>query len=178
MAAGGVLSNPRAGVVHAGSVELRNEAVSQLVNSEQAPPLPERGARELAQLEHSVNTLVERLHSLEQARRQLLSNFVHELGRPLAALESAIHALLGRSGRNVAVRKELLEGMHGQVGHLRRLLDDLVGLQGQALGTLELRRKPTDIGQWLASSLAPWREAARAKELHWQADVPEGLPNS
>ncbi len=154
-----------------------NEAISQLVRSKQALPLPEDGPQELAQLKHSVNTLVERLQSQEQMRRQLLSNLVHELGRPLGALESAIHALLGRSGRDEALRKELLEGMHGQVGHMRRLLDDLVGLQGQTLGTLELHRQPTDIGQWLTSSLPSWREAARAKELHWQDNVPDGLPN-
>jgi signal transduction histidine kinase len=177
---GGLLLGTVAGLFLALNLERplqqMNEAVSQLVNSEQAAPLPERGPRELAQLEHSVNTLVERLHALEHTRRQLLSNLVHELGRPLGALESAIQALLGRAGCDEAIRKELLEGMHGQVGHMRRLLDDLAGLHGQALGTLELRRQPTGIGQWLGRSLAPWREAALAKELHWQASVPDDLP--
>jgi len=153
-----------------------NEAVSQLASSEQTVPLPERGPQELAQLEHSVNVLVERLHSLEQARRQLLSNLVHELARPLAALDSAIEALLGGSGGDEAIRQELLEGMHGQVGRMSRLLDDLVGLHGQVLGTLELDRKPTHISPWLNQSLPSWREAARAKGLHWQASVPNDLP--
>ena len=153
-----------------------NEAVSRLARSEQTTPLPERGPQELAQLEHSVNVLVQRLHSLEQARRQLLSNLVHELGRPLGALDAAIQALLGRSGRDGAIRQELLEGMHGQVGRMRRLLDDLVGLHGQVLGTLELDRRPTSVGELLASSLPAWREAARAKGLHWEASVPDDLP--
>jgi signal transduction histidine kinase len=153
-----------------------NEAVSQLVSGEQTTPLPEKGPQELVQLERAVNALVERLHSLEQARRQLLSNLVHELGRPLGALDAAIQALLGRSGRDEALRQELLAGMHAQVGRMRRLLDDLVGLHGQLLGTLELDCRPTDIGQWLARSLPSWREAARAKGLQWQADLPKDLP--
>jgi signal transduction histidine kinase len=157
-------------------LEQVNEAVSRLVSSEQAAPLPERGPQELARLAHSVNVLVERLHSLEQARRQLLSNLVHELGRPLGAMDSAIQALLGRSGRDEAIRQELLEGVHGQVGRMRHLLDDLVGLHGQALGTLELNRQPTAMSPWLSHLLAPWREAARAKGLHWQAGVPDDLP--
>jgi signal transduction histidine kinase len=177
---GGLLLGALAGLFLALNLERPlqqlNEAVSQLVRSEQAPPLPENGPQELAHLKHSVNLLVERLHSLEQTRRHLLSNLVHELGRPLGALESAIQALLGRSGRDEAVRQELLEGMHGQVGRMRRLLDDLVGLHGQALGTLELQRAPTGISQWLTRSLPPWREAARAKDVHWQASVPDGLP--
>ena len=32
------------------------------------------------------------------------------------------------------------------------------------------------MGPWLTRSLSSWREAARAKELHWQATVPEDLP--
>jgi signal transduction histidine kinase len=153
-----------------------NEAVSRLVSSKQAAPLPEKGPQELVRLQHSVNTLVERLHSAEQARRQLLSNLVHELGRPLGALDSAIQALTGRPGQDEAIRQELLGGMHGQVGRMRRLLDDLTELHGQTVGALKLERRPTDMGTWLSQSLPSWREAARAKGLQWQANVPDYLP--
>ena len=153
-----------------------NDAVSRLVSDEQAAPLAEKGPQELARLEHSVNTLVERLHSAQQARRQLLSNLVHELGRPLGALDSAIQALKGRSGQDEAIRQELLVGMHGQLGRMRRLLDDLTELHGQALGALKVERRPTDMGAWLSQSLPSWREAARAKGLEWEASVPDYLP--
>jgi signal transduction histidine kinase len=178
--AGGLILGAVAGLVLALNLERPlqqvNEAVSQLVSGERAAPLPEAGPQELARLQGSVNTLVERLRSLEQARRQLLSNLVHELGRPLGALDSAIQALLGRSGRDEAIRQELLEGMQGQVGGMRRLLDDLVELNSQVLGTLELNRQPTPISPWLHRMLAPWRELARARDLHWQASVPAALP--
>src|SRR3990172_4924817 len=55
--------------------------------------LPEDGPQEMRHLSRAVNHLVGRLTSLEQARRRLLANLVHELGRPLAALRSAIHPL-------------------------------------------------------------------------------------
>ncbi|MBN1314467.1 MAG: HAMP domain-containing protein, partial [Anaerolineales bacterium] len=45
-------------------------AVSQLASGQQMKPLPEQGPVELQLLARSVNTLVERLRSLEQARRQ------------------------------------------------------------------------------------------------------------
>jgi two-component system sensor histidine kinase BaeS len=145
--AGGLLLGAVAGLFLALNLEHPlqqvNQAVSQLTSGERSTPLPERGPQELAQLAHSVNTLVERLHTLEQARRQLLSNLVHELGRPLGALRSAVQALLGRSGGDAALRQELLVGIDEEINRLQRLLDDLVGLHEQALGTLELRRQPT-----------------------------------
>jgi two-component system sensor histidine kinase BaeS len=152
------------------------EAVHQLASGERLTPLPERGVREIQKLLHSVNTLVERLHSLEQARRQLLSNLVHELGRPLGAVRSTTQALLGRAGEDAALRQELLEGMDAEVDRLGRLLDDLAGLHDQALGTLELNRQPVELSEWLAHLLPLWREAAQAKGLHWQATIPSSLP--
>jgi two-component system sensor histidine kinase BaeS len=151
-------------------------AVHRLISGEQLVPLSEKGPQEVRTLVHEVNTLVERLHSLEHARRKLLANLVHELGRPLGALQSAIQALLGGATEQASLRRELLVGMRDEVSRLRLLLDDLAGLHDQVIGTLELDRRPTDLDEWLAHTLGPWREAAQAKDLRWQATVAHPLP--
>jgi signal transduction histidine kinase len=151
-------------------------AACQLSSGEQLAPLPERGPIEIQNLLHSMNVLVQRLLSLEQARRHLLSNLVHELGRPLGALRSATQALLGRSGEDTTLRRELLEGMSAEMDHLGRLLDDLAGLHDQVLGTLELNRQPTQLSEWLARTEPPWRESAQAKGLAWYASIAPDLP--
>jgi signal transduction histidine kinase len=151
-------------------------AAQQLASGERLTQLPERGPKEIQDLLHSMNVLVQRLLSLEQARRQLLSNLVHELGRPLGAFRSATQALLGRSGEDAALRRELLLGMDTEVDRLGRLLDDLARLHGQVLGTLELNRQPTALGEWLVRTLPPWRESAQAKGLMWKATIPPDLP--
>jgi two-component system sensor histidine kinase BaeS len=151
-------------------------AIHQLVGGERLAPLPEEGPHELRLLAHSVNTLVERLHTLEDTRSRLLANLVHELGRPLGALRSAIQALLGGADRDENLRQELLIGMDREVGLLRHLLDDLVGLHDRVIGSLELDPQETDVKAWLVPILAPWREAALAKGLIWEADIPAELP--
>jgi len=152
------------------------EAIYQLASGRQLTMLPEQGLAEVRLLLRAVNNLVERLHTLEQARRQLLANLVHELGRPLGALHSAIQALQGGADEDAALRRELLVGMDEEVGRLRRLLDDLAHLRDQVVGTLELDRQPVALSEWLPSVLAPWREAARDKGLYWQAAIPTNLP--
>jgi two-component system sensor histidine kinase BaeS len=152
------------------------QAVANLAGGQPSPPVAETGPQEIRLLARSVNTLVARLTSLEEARRQLLANLVHELGRPLGALRSAIQALRGGADQQPDLRGELLEGMDSEVGRLNRLVDDLAGLHGQVLGTQELHREPTAVSDWLARLLAPWRQAARAKGLHWQETVPAQLP--
>jgi signal transduction histidine kinase len=177
----GLLLGTAAGWVLALNLErpLRDvtRTVHQLASGGQLAPLPERGPREIQELLRSVNVLVERLQSLEQARRQLLSNLVHELGRPLGSFRSATQALMGRSGEDAALRQELLAGMDAEADRLGRLLDDLSGLHDQVLGTLELNRQPTALGEWLQHMLPPWRASARAKGLMWKATIPQDLPS-
>jgi signal transduction histidine kinase len=66
--------------------------------------------------------------------------------------------------------------MAGQVGRLAPLIDSLTDLHGQVLGTLELKRQPVALGTWLPGIVTPWRQAAHDKGLHWQMEIPEGLP--
>jgi signal transduction histidine kinase len=136
----------------------------------------ERGPEEMRILAGAVNTLVDRLHSLEQARRQLLANLVHELGRPLGAIRSAIQALLHGADKDVQLASDLLTGMDEETIRLQYLLDDLARLHDQVLGKLELNRSPVKLGDWLASTLAPWDAAARQKGLTWIVDIPSNLP--
>jgi signal transduction histidine kinase len=152
------------------------QAVSQLTSGERTEPLPEQGPREVRSLSRAVNALVEQLHSMEQARRKLLSNLVHELGRPLGAFHSAIQALVGGAADDPPLRHDLLAGMADEVGRMRRLLDDLAALHDQVLGSLELDRRQTELRPWLAHTLSPWRQVAQDKGLQWQMTIPASLP--
>lgn len=139
--------------------------------------LPEQGPEELRLLARTINTFVKRLTDLEQNRRQLLSNLVHELGRPLGSLNSALYVLLGRKGQDDAsLRHELLLAMKDEITRLGRLVDDLAQLQGQLVGTMALKPQPLALSVWLPRALAPWREAARQKKLTWEEMISSDLP--
>lgn len=138
--------------------------------------LPEQDPVEIRMLLRAFNTLIERLRVLEESRRQLLANLVHELGRPIGALQAAIQALVSGAEEDPALRHELLEGMEGQVQRLRPLLDSLTDLHGQVLGTLELNLQPVRLGEWLPPTVTSWRQAAHDQGLHWRMDIPETLP--
>jgi two-component system sensor histidine kinase BaeS len=63
--------------------------------------LPVRGSAETRTLIETFNLLVERFQNSEQIRRQLLANLVHELGRPLGAMGSAVQSLLMGADRDI-----------------------------------------------------------------------------
>ncbi|MBN1262428.1 MAG: HAMP domain-containing histidine kinase [Anaerolineae bacterium] len=152
------------------------EAIVRMTNGKHLEQLPEQGPREYRLLQQAFNTLAAQLQNLEKSRQRLLANLVHEIGRPLGALRSAIQALAGGAVAKPDLRQELLSGMDAEVVRMQHLLDDLTQLYGQALGSLELERRETEALPWLQEVLAPWREAALQKDLRWYADLPYTLP--
>jgi two-component system sensor histidine kinase BaeS len=151
-------------------------AAEQLAFGQSPAPLAEQGPEEIRSLAHSFNVLAARLHTLEESRRQLLANLVHELGRPLGALLAAVQALEGGADQEAGLRRELHAGMEAQIRRLQRLLDDLAQLHDRVLGSLELDRKPLALAEWLPATLRPWREAAIQKGLEWRNSIPTILP--
>lgn len=151
-------------------------AVYDLASGQWPGPLPEQGPEEIRLLLAAVNSLNDRLRSLEGARRRLLANLVHELGRPLGAMLAAVQALRGGATDEAEFRGDLLAGIEGETKRLGGLVESLAQLYDRVLGTFELATTPVDLNRWLPVALTPWRAAAEAKGLHWQTTVPPDLP--
>jgi two-component system sensor histidine kinase BaeS len=152
------------------------QAIGGLASGQHLTPLPETGPEEVSLVARAFNTLAARIKDLEQARRQLLSNLVHELGQQLGAVRSAVQALLGGADADATLRQELLAGIDTGMGRLQRLLDDLTRLHDRIVGTLELARQPVPLSTWLSLMLIPWREATQEQGLQWEAAIPADLP--
>lgn len=158
------------------SLQHVTEAIYGVASGHEWNTLPETGPEEVRTLLAAFNALIERLRVMEESRRRLLANLVHELGRPIGSLQSALQALLGGADQETALRRELLAGMDTQVQRLHPLLDSLTDLHDQVLGTLELHLQPIALAEWLRSTVLPWRQAAHDQGLHWEIDIPEALP--
>lgn len=151
-------------------------AVTDITHHNRTDPIPEMGALEIKTLSQAVNVLAARLRELEENRRQLLANLVHELGRPLGAMLAAVSALRSGADEDPALRAELLKGVEEHIHVMRPLLEDLAQLGGQVLGTRELNRQPVALSDWLPPLLLPWRAAAQEKGLRWQTDIAPDVP--
>jgi two-component system sensor histidine kinase BaeS len=138
--------------------------------------LPVHGSTETRMLLRTFNLMVERLESSEQSRRRLLANLVHELGRPLGAMGSAVQSLLGGAEKDKELQHELLSGMNVQIVGLRRLLDDLALLHELVVGEIDLELQNVDMNLWFPQMLSTWHQAAQAKGIHWIYSQDERLP--
>lgn len=157
-------------------VQRVTRAIYDLASGRRQEPLEEHGPEDLRQQTRAVNYLVAQLHDMEQSRRQLLANVVHELGRPLGALRSGIQALSRGAERDPELFEQLTSGMEAETLRLQHLLDDLANLYDQALGSLELDKQEIDLRTWLPETLLPWRSDAQQKGLDWSLELSPTLP--
>jgi two-component system sensor histidine kinase BaeS len=153
------------------------EAVLRLAMGRELQPLAEQGPEEVTRLARAYNILVDRLLAVEQSRRQLLGNLVHELGRSLGAIHSAVQALQLGADRDLVLRAELLAGIEAHMGHLKRLLDDLASFYEQVSGRFALSVRSVNLGEWLPQVISPWGAAAREQGLTWEVSLADDLPS-
>jgi signal transduction histidine kinase len=138
-----------------------------------------------ADLERSLRDLQaerDRVAGLLDAQRQLVASVSHELRTPVATLrgylESAQRVASSASGRDdpAALRADL-ETMDHELTRLQALIDDLFALSRAAVGRLELRIEPTDVGavvRRLVETAAPLAWGQRRVQV--LAEVPTATP--
>ena len=116
-----------------------------------------------------------RIHLQErdsESRRkdEFIATLAHELRNPLAPIRNAVHLL-----RHANVEPHIRQMLERQVGHIVRLVDDLLEVSRITHGKIELRKERVDIAQILDAALEATRPLIDAAKL--QLDVTRaGLP--
>jgi signal transduction histidine kinase len=152
------------------------EALHLVVSSGKSSPISVHGPLEVRWLQQAFNLLLERLNELENSRRLLISNLVHELGRSFGALRAAIQALLGGGIQDRALRQNLLSGMDGEIKQMERHLGDLSNLQEILTSTFKLSVREIALTQYLRTTLRPWEIVAKEKDLRWSEAILPDMP--
>jgi signal transduction histidine kinase len=158
------------------SLQRVTQAILSVATDHELTMLPEQGPDEIRTVLQAFNEMTDRLREAQDMRKRLLANLVHELGRPLGALRSAVRALLNGADQDPAFRQELLAGIDAQLQGLEPLLNNLAHLHDTVLDVPRLTRRPVALVPWLVEVLSPWKAAAQEKNLNWYVTIPDDLP--
>ncbi|MEO8605045.1 MAG: PAS domain-containing protein [bacterium] len=117
-------------------------------------PLPD-GTHGVVCYFRDISTQLETRRRLETADRQkdeFLAMLAHELRNPLAPIRSATE-LLSRTLPAEHAAHAVVGVVQRQVGHLTRLVDDLLDVARITQGRIELRRRPLELAGIIAQAL-------------------------
>jgi signal transduction histidine kinase/ActR/RegA family two-component response regulator len=119
---------------------------------------------------------VEARISLEDADRrknQFLAMLSHELRNPLAPIRNSLHLLeQAAPGSEQARRAQAVIGR--QVGHMVRLVEDLLDVTRVSSGKVQLQREQLDLADVVRRAVEDHRQVFAAHGLELVAAIPEG----
>jgi signal transduction histidine kinase/ActR/RegA family two-component response regulator len=113
-----------------------------------------------------------RLAEANQAKDQFLAMLAHELRNPLAPIRIAMQVISISQSVNPEVQKAR-EVIDRQVGHLTRLLDDLLDVSRITSGKVQLRMESVDLATAVANALEASRDLIQQRGHSLSVSLPE-----
>ena len=121
---------------------------------------------------------IERARAEEQLREanarkdEFLAMLAHELRNPLAPIRTGLE-LIRRGGDTVMTVERVRGMMERQVGHMVRLIDDLLDVSRITSGKIVLQREPTPLERLVHSAVEANRAAMADKRIDLRVELPE-----
>ena len=114
------------------------------------------------------------LRDADRRKDRFLATLAHELRNPLAPISNGVDLLLKTetSTETFERRHHLLMIMKRQVGHLVRLVDDLLEISRISHGKIELRREPVDCAAVIRTAIETSQSVLDIRAHHLTTDLP------
>ena len=123
--------------------------------------------------ELTVRQRAEEALRLADARKdEFLATLGHELRNPLAPLMTALR-MLKTAGHDPAMIGRVTGVMERQIGHLERLVDDLLEVSRITRGVVDVRREPVDLGFSLRAAIETSRSTIDRHQHTLILDLPD-----
>jgi signal transduction histidine kinase len=111
--------------------------------------LEERVQERTADLERSEAAL----RAADRKKDEFIAILAHELRNPLAPLRFGLDILSNRQAELSPQTTKILATMNRQLGHMVRLIDDLLDMSRISSGSIELKRAPEDLANIIQTAV-------------------------
>ena len=133
-----------------------------------------RQAADLVERSQTIEALRRNEYRLREADRrkdEFLAVLAHELRNPLAPIRTGLD-IIRRSGNEGNVVEEMRGMMERQVGHMVRLIDDLLDVSRIRCGKIQLHCEPTLFTELLDSAIQVTTAAFESRNVSITVDAP------
>jgi signal transduction histidine kinase len=113
----------------------------------------------------------EMLRDADRRKDEFIATLAHELRNPLAPIRNALH-IMRLSGDAESMNRRLGEMLERQVGHLVRLVDDLLEVSRITRGKVELRTEPVELAAAIGSAVEASRPLIEASRHQLAISLP------
>jgi two-component system sensor histidine kinase BaeS len=130
---------------------------------------------ELASVAAAFNAMAERLQTVEETRRRLLSDLAHEMRTPIATMGAHLDGL---EDGVIAWDDRTMEVLRHQTDRLRRLAEDIGDVSRAEEGRLDLQLEPAPAADLIASAVDANRASYAEKGVLLEAGATDPALNA
>lgn len=128
---------------------------------------------ERRQIEEALRQKTEQLAEIDRRKNVFLAMLGHELRNPLGSIRSALE-VLDLHPADAALEARMRGIVQRQVGHLARLVDDLLDVSRIERGKLIVRKERLDLVRLVHEAVESERAPIQARGLALEAEFPPG----
>lgn len=144
-------------------------AVTTFAQGDLSVRIPIKSKDEVGKVGEAFNQMATELERNEKLRQQMVADVAHELRTPLSVMQSNLEAML--DGLLVPNDGELTE-LHGEVGRLTRLVEDLRLLSLADAGQLQLTVAALDVGKLVERVIGLMTPLANSHSVQLTSNTP------
>ena len=132
-----------------------------------------RDATERKRMEEELRLRAAELAEADRRKDEFLAMLAHELRNPLAPIRNALEVIRLRAADPALVEQARATAAH-QVGHMARLIDDLLDVARITSGKIQLRAEPVDLAAAMRHAAEAARPLIEARGHHFALTPPPG----
>jgi signal transduction histidine kinase len=114
----------------------------------------------------------ERLAESDRKKDEFLAILAHELRNPLAPIRTGVEVIRRTGMASGGDAARVTEMMERQIGHMVRLIDDLLDISRITSGKIRLQRQSSDLRTLVDSAVEANRAAITTGGIHLSVDLP------
>lgn len=149
------------------------QASQALAGGDLQQQVPVTSQDELGQLTVTFNQMSADLAEADQQRKRMTADITHDLSTPLQIISGYIEML---EGGEVELTPQRVDIIKTEIGHLRRLVDDLSTLTQVEAGALDIQLQPVQPAALLERIYHAYQPIAAQQSVQIALDVREGIP--
>jgi signal transduction histidine kinase len=160
----------------ANPVRRLTEAAGAVAQGQLDQQVPVKSRDELGRLSQAFNEMTTRLRAARKMQIDMVANVSHELRTPLTSIKGLLETLRGGAINDPDVRDSFLEMAEEQTNRLIRLVKDLLLLSRVDSETLNLHKRPIDLGQLVQDTADYFSFQAETTDLTITVEVEPRCP--
>ncbi len=116
----------------------------------------------------------EKLREADRRKDEFLATLAHELRNPLAPIRTGLELI--RLGGSTPASVDRVRGiMERQIGHMVRLIDDLLDISRITSGKIQLQRQPVPLTELVAGAVEATRAFITSRQIALAVHLPQEL---